>query len=932
MHTAFYPRKFSCILLALILCISALPCAAAETEPLSEPTAVTETFPQETCPTDPTAEDGSADAEEGYEFFCPYNLYFGLLHAHTEISDGLGSVEEAFSLASRTEGMDFFAVTDHSNSFDNALSGEIGTDGSSVSAEWAAGKAAAEAVTTETFLGIFGFEMTWPEIRQLGHITTFATPGWISRDQDGFSDDADALDHYFQALSTVPQSVSQFCHPGDLYGDFGGFSHYRWEYDDTVQLLETLGEGSIAAYIQALDRFWHLAPTASQNIHNGRHGSENDLRTVILAEELTEQSLFDAIRAHRVYATQDKDLHLYYTLEGYDMGSRLPYAEDPELILSLWDPTDAGCTAEIIGTGGITLARKTLEGNGDLIFRLPEGYRWYFVKITQPDGDVAVTAPVWVEDFEDMGIARITADREVPIQNGELTLFVALYNNESVDMDLTELELYADDTLIGKEALSHTLGRNSTLVHSIPYTHSQYGAVTLRVLVRGRVLGKECCLEGSVDLRFRPSETVSGLLIDGSHNNLGLDSLENLRTLARESATEVTLFTDLMPQGGEILLIPPMESPADDGFAADVRAFLENGGTVILLGRPSDNVCGNTLLEALGSSIRFGDLHLEEGSSTCFDRENPLWDTLSENQFLRYASGTNLECGRSRWLAKDSTGDHVILAVEELTSGGRILAAGNPFLSDEVMPLPQSVWQLPRANQTLFQAILGSARRLPAETSLLEARTAPAGSICRIKGYVTAGTADPGTMFADTIYLQDDTAGIAVTGFTAPDIPIGAPMEIIGVRDTQGENPVLVCTDFRIRGESYYYFTPQTIGCKTAVDYSLRGGQLVQVEGTVTALTKTDDGLGICRLTLRDTAGTTAVIEIEDGILSGSTNRNTLAKTIRKGRSVRIIGLVHINENGQTVIRVRDCDEVVYIPPEADLSNPKTADTAWVFP
>ena len=45
------------------------------------------------------------------KFELDWNLYFGQLHAHTDISDGAGSVEEAFQYASQADGLDFFAVT-----------------------------------------------------------------------------------------------------------------------------------------------------------------------------------------------------------------------------------------------------------------------------------------------------------------------------------------------------------------------------------------------------------------------------------------------------------------------------------------------------------------------------------------------------------------------------------------------------------------------------------------------------------------------------------------------------------------------------------------------------------------------------------------------------------------------------------------------------
>ena len=38
--------------------------------------------------------------------------YYGLLHAHTGLSDGKGTPEEAYQMAKKN-GLDFFAVTDH---------------------------------------------------------------------------------------------------------------------------------------------------------------------------------------------------------------------------------------------------------------------------------------------------------------------------------------------------------------------------------------------------------------------------------------------------------------------------------------------------------------------------------------------------------------------------------------------------------------------------------------------------------------------------------------------------------------------------------------------------------------------------------------------------------------------------------------------------
>ena len=41
-------------------------------------------------------------------------LYYGLLHAHTSFSDGLGTPEEAYARA-KSKGSDFFAITPHNH-------------------------------------------------------------------------------------------------------------------------------------------------------------------------------------------------------------------------------------------------------------------------------------------------------------------------------------------------------------------------------------------------------------------------------------------------------------------------------------------------------------------------------------------------------------------------------------------------------------------------------------------------------------------------------------------------------------------------------------------------------------------------------------------------------------------------------------------------
>lgn len=127
-----------------------------------------------------------------------YNIYFGQLHSHTNYSDGAGSITDAYEHATEvhdtTDTLDFLAVTDHSNSFDSASSDSVTITDGSLSEEWTEGKNYAEQYTTDEFVALFGYEMTWSN--GLGHINTYNTDGFQSRTQSAYTTYSTALQNY----------------------------------------------------------------------------------------------------------------------------------------------------------------------------------------------------------------------------------------------------------------------------------------------------------------------------------------------------------------------------------------------------------------------------------------------------------------------------------------------------------------------------------------------------------------------------------------------------------------------------------------------------------------------------------------------------------------------------------------------------------------
>lgn len=901
------------------------------------------------------------------EFDLDWNLYFGQLHAHTDISNGAGSVEEAFQYASQVDGLDFFAVTDHSDSFDNADMGAIDADGADISADWAAGKQAAASVTNGDFVGLFGFEMTWPEDKQLGHISTFNTPGWQTRDQADFENVPTALENYYEALASVPGSVSQFNHPDTVHGDFERFDHYSPQYDAVVSLLEVAGEDGVVDcgyYDRALDEGWHVAPTNNQNNHNGQWGDASDARTVVLAKSLTEEALYAAMKDRRVYATQDSDLTIYYELNGTVMGSILPKSEEAEITVFLSDPTDEAIgNVEVVTDGGAVLVSEYVETPSQVLeLSASSGHSYYYLRITQPDGDVAVTAPVWMDGYDDIGIGSFTSDTLTPVRDEEIGLTVELYNDESVEFDLDALSLYADETLVSTVSDLGEVAGMSTLDYTFSYAHPELGVTEFRVEAAGSVNGEDRTYEDTLSLSFHVPEQVKRIAVDASHGNSGVDKLNRLKAIAAKVNIAVDILDGELPENSDLLLITAPSKPFDEEFVEKVRTFVENGGTVILCGQ-SDmggrnlHTSGemNKLLEAMGATVRLNDDAASSISTNVFNPDSGLTKSLTQEQTYTQRAGCTVNPGNGTWLVKgrdtthgidaDADGqetgeDTVLLAGEELPGDGKVYVSGGLFLEDSAMKEPDNIWKPVSGNQRIVEVLLKIERAAcPELVTIGEMRSGKAGEIYHIRGWATSGTSHPGNTFSKTIYLQDDTGGVALVPFTKKekekDIEVGTPIEVVGRKEIRGGNVVLKIIDYDKKlDEPLYNYTPETTPNKTAMDYEANGGRLMQVEGRVTDVTYSVGGKGVSRITLKDGNGDLAEILIEDNIVSGATEKNDLASQVKKGRTVRAIGILHLESDGTPVLRVRNCDEVVYVPPVpvslGSRRNPRTGDLIWI--
>ena len=604
-----------------------------------------------------------------------FQRYFGQLHSHTQYSDGAGSLESALAYIKAlpdSANVDFVAFTDHSNYFDK--SGAANPEGAlydmSQATEysqetWKAYKDAVAAFNTEnagSMVAIAGFEMTWSG--GPGHINTFNTPGIVSRNNTTLNNKTkDAgLQAYYKLLSQTEgvDSISQFNHPGTTFGNFIDFGYWDAVVDTRMYMVEVgNGEGQIGAggyypsyeqYIMALDKGWHVAPTNNQDNHKGRWGNANDARDVILTDDFSESGIYAALRARRMYATEDKNLELDYTVNGNMMGSIIDVPEKLNFEISFNDPdrTDSIAKVELVVNSGkvaYTWDSAADLTKGSVSVELAPEYTYYFVRVTEADGDLAVTAPVWVGESLKLGISKAECGTSTPVTDEELTITTTFFNSEAKPATIKSITYAIGGETIGTVTDPITLAASSTQDVEFKYTPTKARIMTVKITAVIEQDGKEYTFTKDVTLDVLDASKLVYIGIDASHYNEYVagnykDSMGNFGELAAAySVRTVTLKTseELIAACGNskykaIILTAPsrrLEAAQADPktYSTEelnaIKTFNDNGGMAILAGW-SDNyenypiiqnnpdikhmaATQNEVLAKLGSSLRISD-------------------------------------------------------------------------------------------------------------------------------------------------------------------------------------------------------------------------------------------------------------------------------------------------------------------------------------
>ena len=452
--------------------------------------------------------------------------------------------------------------------------------------KWEEARATAKAYNElyEDLICLYGYEMTWSG--GPGHTNTFNTYGVVSRNNSALNnktsyagmhlyndlmsnaehglnvDGAEAVTTRdgaevtgvnatkyipFDEEGNAVPVVSQFNHPGVTFGNFGNFAGYTSKRDDVLNLVEVgNGEGKVggsayfpsyAEYDRALSMGWHVAPTNNQDNHKGGWGDSNTCRDVILTDDFSEIGVYRALDARRVYATEDQNLEIYYELEvggvTYKLGdiAALEADEQPETVkvkLTVNDPDagDAIAKIQIIGEGARVVHEIPVNDSywkGE--FELPNSEGFYYVKVVEADGAIAVTAPVWTKEA-----IPVTADLEtsasVAAQGEEETVIAKLTNgSESETLFFHGYKVEAEGRVLAEaEGLEGAVEPGTSEVLNIPFTPAPTdppAKKTYEITVTFYVVykGKELSYTKTITETSYPPEMMTYVALDRGHKN-----------------------------------------------------------------------------------------------------------------------------------------------------------------------------------------------------------------------------------------------------------------------------------------------------------------------------------------------------------------------------------------------------------------------------
>ena len=394
-----------------------------------------------------------------------YNVYYGFLHNHSNVSDGTGTDDNAYNYAKNVAKLDFFSTANHA--------------GSIVAAEWILIKEAADKYNQDSvFTAFWGFEWS-----SNGHVAVINTD-----DYPGISADPSGTFVQLCAWLNARNGVAFFNHPGRSTSmqfegfatppsdKFVGMELFNGSADYTMHYYNDgyyRNDGNLNHFAEANSRGWRIGAAGSEDNHGGTWGTATPYRMAILANHLTRADLFAAMQARRFYSTLDKNLALSFKMGGAEMGSIIEGGLN-NIQIQARDKDGEFFTKVMLFRNGFEI--KTWEINtSEVNLTLPVNTfndDFFYIKVTQADGNEAVSSPIYIKGgiFNIHPSCSISAPADgIHLDTPQSILIAA--NASDTDGSVATVEFFVNGNSAGTDTLA-PFSIDYNIINNGPYTIS----------------------------------------------------------------------------------------------------------------------------------------------------------------------------------------------------------------------------------------------------------------------------------------------------------------------------------------------------------------------------------------------------------------------------------------------------------------------------
>lgn len=314
-------------------------------------------------------------------------IYFGNLHAHSRLSDGHLSItpEAAYDYA-RDEGqLDFLCLSEHNHMLSRGEMAEL--------------QQAARAKTTPKFIALFGQEYSTID-KGFNHANIANYPEVIPVSLNGRY--GEVFTQLLPRFSGAPV-WAEFNHPDSTARDYGLESSFGGDWAAFIAAMDpyvrfvaigngpadsdeagkaktltraeyyrhvSISTGDLNTWLKYVAHGLHVAPKIDHDSHSLTYGTRNAGRTAAyVGGAYTKDALIAALRGRHAYATEDRDLKAWVTVNDEHLpGAFLPAARAAELSIRVEDPSEPGAkyTVEFLtGATGSGQAAVPVRGVGE---------------------------------------------------------------------------------------------------------------------------------------------------------------------------------------------------------------------------------------------------------------------------------------------------------------------------------------------------------------------------------------------------------------------------------------------------------------------------------------------------------------------------------------------------------------------------------------